>query len=109
MTSFYSLDTLKHGIQHYTEFLRGCASTDIQQKPYTMTEGPRQKERVTEIDGSILGTNRIGWKIKSYLVEGTGKPWAWQGNVNEDPAFFLECTPSSIENTGALDPTGSLE
>lgn len=45
-----------------------------------------------------------------YLIDGTGKAWAW--HVNAILSFIREWTEratTSNEKAGALDPTGSTE
>lgn len=46
-------------------------------------------------------------KIK-YLCIGTGYAWAWHNNANaEFCSHLIEKVEASVENEGALNPTGS--
>lgn len=44
----------------------------------------------------------------AYLINGTGKAWAWQSIANEEPSCRTKILPfESDENVGLLNPTGS--
>lgn len=65
------------------------------------------KYRKDENSKNFVRTNRNS--LLFYLINGTGKAWAWQSNAKLWPIGRMKVKLfDSAENVGAFDPTGSV-
>lgn len=51
---------------------------------------------------------KTAWNWEYYLIIGTGKAWAWHSRAKLVLTALTKMLPlESLENVGALEPTGS--